>query len=103
MEQSVAHTGLMYLSRLRVRYFERLVRRVLVCFILQFLIKSNDVLHQSKLELLHILPAALAPQKFFPGREKIFDRNDIIVDMFKSDPAQSMKVAPPRTNPVGYV
>ena len=85
VEQSIAHVCLMYIPRLRVRYVKGFISRVSVSFGCKVFVKGNDILHEAKLELLHILSMPLTPQKLLPCGKEIFKRDDSIISMIKSD------------------
>lgn len=53
--------------------------------------EGNDILHEIKLELLHILSMSLTPQKLLPCGKEIFKRDDSIVSMIKSNAGHGSK------------
>ena len=67
------------------------ISRVSVSFGCKVFVKGNDILHEAKLELLHILSMPLTPQKLLPCGKEIFKRDDSIISMIKSDTGHSSK------------
>lgn len=90
----------MDVAGLRVGDLEMLIRRMDVHFRHKFAVKRNDVRHQISLEFLHIFARPFSSHEFFPRFEKIFERYDIFIRMFKPDPSQTMKTPPHAILPV---
>jgi hypothetical protein len=57
--------------------------------------ERDNIRHQIKFKLLDIFSPFLSTYKLFPCLEQIFERNDIIVCMFKLDPSHINEVTPP--------
>lgn len=100
MKQPIPHTRFMDVSRLRIVDLECLICRMLISLILQITVKCDDAGHEVPTELLYIFSLALTTNKFLPSRKNIFERNDIMIAMFKLDPSQTMK-APPQPDFAG--
>ena len=94
MEQPIPHTRFMDVSRFRVIYLERLIRRMPIVFIAKISVKRDNISHEIAPELLYVFSLALVTDKFLPSRKEIFERDDIMVAMTKLDPSQTMKAPP---------
>ena len=85
MQKPVPNAGFMNITRFRIGDFEMLICRVRIYFGGKLAMKRDDVRHQISLEFLHVFARSLAADKFFPRLEEIFERNDIIICMLKSN------------------
>ena len=97
VQQPVADACFMYVAWLGVGDFEMMISAVHVCFSLQLLVQSKDMVHQICLKLLHVLFAALTPYKLLPRFKQIFDGNDIFIGMSEN---RFEATPPPRLLPV---
>ena len=79
MEKAVAHACLVYIARLRIANPEMLIAAMAISAVCEIPVQGEDVRHQVALERLHVLLLALATYELFPGREQVFERNDILV------------------------
>lgn len=89
---TVARHRLVDIARFRIAYPEVLVRAMLVCARREFAMERENVVHKPMLKLLHVIFAALSSHEFFPRREQVFNRNDILVCMSEQN---SLRVTPP--------
>ena len=85
MQKPVPNARLMNIARFRIGDFEMLICRVRIFFRGKLTMERDKVRHQISLEFLHVFARSLAADKFFPRLEEIFERNDIIVCMLKSN------------------
>lgn len=85
MQKPIPDARFMNVARFRIGDFEMLVCRMDVHFRNKLEVERDDVRHQISLEFLHVFTRSLAADKFFPRLEKIFERNDIIICMLKSN------------------
>ena len=61
----------MYVAQLWVRNLEVLVAAVAIRLVLEFLVEFKNVIHELKLEFLHIALVAFAAQEFSPCLKQV--------------------------------
>jgi len=81
MQEPIANSRFMNIACLRVSYLKELVWRMSVSFINKFSVERNNIAHQLFFKQLDIFSCPFTPDKFFPSLEKIFERDDIIINM----------------------
>src|SRR3989344_1628431 len=87
----MAHRRLVDVARFGVGDVEGVIWTMGICFLFQFAVKRENVVHQAMLKLLHVALIALTAQKFLPCAKQVFHRNDIFIGMSANTP----QVAPP--------
>ena len=85
MQKPVTNACFMNITRFRIGDFEMLICRMRIFFHGKLAVKRDDVRHQISLEFLHVFPRSLAADEFLPRLEEIFERDDIIICMMKSN------------------
>ena len=81
MQETVADSGFMDTAWLWIGDVECLVIGMAIGFLTQILVEREDVIHQAKLELLHVFPLSFAAHELSPRFEEIFERDDILICM----------------------
>jgi hypothetical protein len=83
VNEPVAHAGFMYIPRLGIIYFKRLITVVAIGFVSKIMMDGRNIVHKPQGKHRYVFPLSLAPQKFPPGNKQIFHGYDIIIDMAK--------------------
>ena len=96
VEQAVADGCFVDIARLRVGDLEMLVAAVTVRLVPQIAMKRENIVHETKLELLHVALMPLSFQEFTPCAKQILDRNDILVGMSELNSSFPKSSPPPQ-------
>ena len=75
VDQSVTHACLVNIAWLGIVDLEMLVAAMSVHLLFELLMKSNEIVHQVPLELLHIALVSFTLTEFSPGEKEIINRN----------------------------
>lgn len=91
MHQTIFYGRLVNIPWLGIVDAESVVRAMPVRLVFQLLVKGNDAICKMHGILDDILTVSLSAQKFFPCREQVFYRDDILVQMKQSPSSLSRK------------
>lgn len=83
MQKSIPNGRFVNITRFRIVDSERLIMSVLISFVDEFAVQSEDIVGQMKRKSFDVFAAALITKKFSPRGEQIFDGNDIMIDMMR--------------------
>src|SRR3989344_5462186 len=101
MQEPVAHRRFVDVARFRIGDVECVIRTVRICFRRKLSMQGKHVVHQRKLEFLHIFLLPLPAYEFLPCFEQVLDGNDILVGMSEAD-SSPLRATPPPTDSAGY-
>ena len=73
VEKSIAYRCFVNVTRLRITYLEGFVGTVIVYLTLQVTMEVEDVVHEARLEVLHILFLTLSADEFLQCFKEILD------------------------------
>ncbi len=78
VQNPITHHGLVNVAHFRIANVETRIRSVGVAFGGQIPMQRKEILLKRKLESLNIGLLALVASKFFPRRNDVFERRDLI-------------------------
>jgi len=95
MQKPITDIRLVDISRFRIGNAECLISSMAIGSVFQILMQSEDVIRQKILEILNVFLVSFSLQKFPPGSEQVFKRNDILIGMNEPDFTHTQKRTPP--------